>query len=156
MSCRVITGVVLAGAIATGVVLSQTESSPAGPLPFAATEAAATGREVPAQVGSTFQNYHRPRVAGSDSKGQEYALSSGSEGVCLVAVRGAAATGFEACAPTDKSRDLTVTTYVGNGRIRTVLLQAAASDSAPAAARGGERVAPGLWVTETAGELPGG
>lgn len=123
--------------------------------PFAATEAAANGREVPAQVADRFQDRQKPRVLGADKRGQEYALSAGTAGSCLIAVRSASQSGFEACAPSI-DRDLTTMVYLGNGRIRTVVLQAHATGQPPARLAGGERVAPGLWVSESAGELPGG
>lgn len=67
--------------------------------PYVATAAAANGREVPAQVVEQFQNQRKPRVLGRDSRGQEYALSRGTGGVCLIAVRDSSRPGFEACAP---------------------------------------------------------
>jgi len=126
--------------------------------PFAATQAAAVGREVPAQVPDQYVDISMPRVVGSDpATGQEYAISSGTGGNCLIAVREPGRAGFESCGP-NTDRDSTMTVALGGGRIRTIVLQAAAASepSTMRAAGGGTQVAPGLWVSESAGSLPGG
>lgn len=114
---------------------------------------AANGRQVPAGVGERYQNERTPQVVGRDSRGQEYAVSRGSAGVCLIGIRGPSQPGFEGCSPFDE--DLVGTTYLGNGRVRTVVLQAGSS-STPRQMASGDRIAPGLWVSESTGELSGG
>lgn len=141
-----------------GTIAAQSGAAPStdssdGPPPYAATQAAAKGRQVPAQVAERFTDIREPRVVGADARGQEYALSAGSGGHCLIAVRGAGRPGFEACGP-DRDEDMVTTTYMGEGRVRTVVLQARASSRARDS--GMAEVAPGLLVSMTEGELDGG
>jgi hypothetical protein len=137
---------------AAGTAVAARGPSGDGVAPFAATDAAASGREVPAQLDKDYVNVHGARVVGADSHGQQYALSRGTGGHCLIAVRGEQRPGFEACGPS-LNQDVTAMVYLGAHRIRTVVLQANAS-SAPIT--GAEQVALGLWVAESDGELPGG
>jgi hypothetical protein len=134
------------------------QSAAKGPPPFAAIKAAATGREVAAALLPTeYVDVARPRVVGADPvSGQEYAFSVGTGGNCLIAVRGAGVPGFESCSPLD--RDRTTVVYLGEGRIRTIVLQAEATSEPPSlqAVGGGKKIAPGLWVSESTGALPGG
>ena len=123
--------------------------------PFAATDAAATGRVVAAKLDADYTSTHVPRLVGADARGQEYALSRGSAGVCLVGLHNDRTGGFEACS--GAGNDLTVTTALDGGNIRTVTLQAHATSASATSAAGvaTELVAPGLWVAWSAGTLPG-
>lgn len=144
----------LAVAVAGDAVAGSGAPAPHEP-PFSDTHAAAKGREVPAQVEAQYQDRARPRVVGADARGQEYAISRGSGGICLIGVRAAATSGFEVCGPA-RERDMTTMTAVADDRLRTVVLQARATKEPPAQAPTAAQVAPGLWVAETAGALPGG
>lgn len=124
-------------------------------LPFTATDAAAKGHEVAAQISRHFADIHPPRIVGADSTRQEYALSRGTGGVCLIAVRSGRNAGFEVCTPY-RDQDVTTQTLMPGHRVRTVVLQARARSTSGGRATVSERVAPGLWVGESSGELPGG
>lgn len=152
------------GAFGTAVIAqAQSDSHAAKPsgqesVPFQATARAATGREVPASVPQRYADLRAPRVVGADpSTGQEYAFSSGTQGHCLIAVRSPGVSGFEVCGP-DLPRDNNVVVALGGGKVRTVVVQADASTPPPAARSASESkvIAPGVWITESAGELPGG
>jgi hypothetical protein len=143
----------LAVAITGNAIAGSDDAAPPKPA-FADTVAAANGREVPSQVEAVFQDRSTPRVVGADAKGQEYAVSRGSGGVCLIALRAPNRPGFEVCGA--EQRDITTMTMMGEGRVRTLVLQAHATKGAPAALPQASRVAPGLWVAEAAGGLPGG
>lgn len=149
----------------TAMAAQSEESPPVSPTPsltaqpFAAVKAAAKGREVPAQVPDRYIDLAKPRVIGADpNTGQEYAVSSGTAGHCLIAVRTPTQSGFETCGP-DLDRDNTVVVAVGQGRVRTIVLQAQAATEAPTLMKSTTaqqtKVAPGLWVAESTGTLPG-
>ncbi len=126
------------------------------PPPFAATLAAAEkGRSVPISRSADFAPDGIARIVGRGRDGQEYAVASGARGICLVAVRDDTHPGFEVCSLAT-NKDLTASVYIGKGRVRQIVLQAAPEPTESAKVAGGERVAPGLVIKDEEGTLPGG